>query len=105
MSYGLNIEMHKQVDNLISLFSLSASADSCLVLFLWLPPFALPLLRQGFDIFGACALVDMSLCVHRRISSFVRACMCAYAGVFICDQWGSVSISPVRAGCLSPQAG
>lgn len=42
MSYGLNIEMHKQVDVLIC-FPCSFLLDS-----LPLSVFALPLLRQGF---------------------------------------------------------
>lgn len=52
MSYGLNIEMHKQVEILITVFSV------CICSFLFgslsLSLFALPLLRQGFDIFGVC---------------------------------------------------
>lgn len=76
MSYGLNIEMHKQVDILMSVFSVCI----CSFLFDSLPLslFALPLLRQGFVIYLVCVLVYVSLCVHRCISSFVRARVCVH---------------------------
>lgn len=56
MSYGLNIEMHKQV------------------LFLSISAFPLPLLCLGFDIFGVCLLT----CPCVRICSFVCGWMCVY---------------------------
>lgn len=78
MSYGLNIEMHKQVDILITVFSVCIS--SFLFGSLPLSLFALPLLRQGFDIFGVCArlLTCPCVCTDALVCLCVRVCACVY---------------------------
>lgn len=96
MSYGLNIEMHKQVWLLVYSVGLLVYLSS----------------SHGWILmYVECGPVDVSLRVHECIcvcvclSLLLYACICVCGCVFICDRWGSVSISPVRAGRLSPEAG
>ncbi|MEQ2183786.1 hypothetical protein GOODEAATRI_001522 [Goodea atripinnis] len=102
MSYGLNIEMHKQV-SVCSLHLLVCVSS----------PLSLPLSCSGFLMYLVCAPIDVFLCMreHKCVSVLmVRVYVCFTVSlrmcgcVFIFDRWGSVSISPVRAGRLSPEA-
>lgn len=80
MSYGLNIEMHKQVRALICV-PLVYSASYCLSLPLFL---SLPPSHGRVLMYFVCAPVDVSLCVcaNAFVRSFIRVCVCVWMCVY-----------------------
>lgn len=93
MSYGLNIEMHKQVQIRICL---PLCLRVCFTSSLSFSLFFLFLSHGWVLMYLVCALVDVSLCAHSNVFGcvYVHVCVC-FESVFVCVYF-------VIDGALSP---